>query len=489
METIQPTGDLVVAVAAPGRVLTPSSSNLHIWVVGLGAIFGLYFALAIPPSQGIDETAHFLRTWLVSSGDLIADERIDPATNVNHAGGVIDRCVIDYIFGYTAAAARPDNYDAGSYWSETTPCDPQVRSWVIADASSNYSPFSYAPQAATVALLRAVGAPLPISFFGGRLAGLLSYLVIVGSAVRLAPRGKWVFAVVALIPMAVMSAATYNSDSMANALAILTVALVTRAVLNPRATTTTIVVLATAMVILPLVKQPYLPLVMLIWLVPGRLLGGGRRAIITKLGICGVTGFFSLVWWKIGFPDTPPSIFKADVDHIAQLKFVIGHPIEFVKVMGRTVAAGAQQSFVLRGMVGSFGMGRFAGRSNDVVAPLLALVLATGVLVAAYQREGGARRTELAPRRSAMYLVVPIATTAAGVVAVFLLMYMIWAPVGALMVNELQGRYFIPLLSVPVLSLTLRRDELRPGRPGWWIIATVVSLLLFAVGKTLLVFY
>ena len=195
------------------------------WFLLIAIPIGVFFVLAIPPTQGIDESAHFIRAWLVSGGDVVARTEIDGNTGVRHAGGDIDACVIDYVSKFQIRAAEPDDFEPHDYWFDTPPCSPQERGWVIADAASNYTPLSYAPQVVVLSATRAVGLPVPVSFFGGRLAGLAAFIAVVWWAIRLAPGGKSVLMVVALLPTTLMSAATYNADGVADALAILAVAL------------------------------------------------------------------------------------------------------------------------------------------------------------------------------------------------------------------------------------------------------------------------
>lgn len=459
------------------------------WFLLIAIPIGVFFVLAIPPTQGIDESAHFIRAWLVSGGDVVARTEIDGNTGVRHAGGDIDACVIDYVSKFQIRAAEPDDFEPHDYWFDTPPCSPQERGWVIADAASNYTPLSYAPQVVVLSATRAVGLPVPVSFFGGRLAGLAGFIAVVWWAIRLAPGGKSVLMVVALLPTTLMSAATYNADGVADALAILAVALTASIALSSELNRRHLALLAAALVVLGMIKQPYLVFALLPFLIPNHLFGRTSVAVVAKLAIGALVGVASLAWLAVGTPEVEPEVFRAGVDHGAQLKFIVQHPFDFLATVARTIAAAGPQSYTLRGIVGSFGMGRYVGRANDVVAPMISVVFATALLAVAFGRDAGERLEDQSLARRLVASVGPLVVTIAGILAVYASMYLIWAPVGADYVTDVQGRYFIPVLAVPVLSLVLRRRPVLPRPSEVWLAGGSTLLLLFAIGKSFLVFY
>lgn len=467
----------------------PLRWSVERWFLAVAIPIGLFFAFAIPPTQGIDESAHFLRAWLVSDGDLVARTRVDANTDQPHAGGVFDTCVIDYVSKFQARAAEPDDFEPNDYWFDTPDCSPREQAWFIADAASNYAPAAYAPQSLTMAVTRGVGLPVPVSFFAGRLAGLAAFIAITWYAIRIAPGGKAVLMVVALLPTSIMSAATFNADGLADALAFFAVAATASIALSDELDRRRLALLIAAIALLGVVKQPYLAFALLPLLIPNRLFGRTHIAVATKVAIGGVVAACSLGWLLVGTPDVPPAVFRADVDHGRQLKHIVRHPFDFLATVARTIAAAGPQSYTLRGVVGSFGMGRYVGRANDVVAPILTVVFAAGLAAAAHGRDNGVLRSGLTRMRSVVAGVGPLLIAAAGVLAVYASMYLIWAPVGADYVTDVQGRYFIPLLAVPSLALVLRREPTEPPRPVGWIVAGSVALLAFAVGKSFLVFY
>src|SRR5690606_15007273 len=138
-----------------------------------------------------------------------------------------------------------------------------------------------------------------------RLAGLASYLLVVGFALWAlrAHRIQWLAFTVAVLPIAVFQAGTITADTLTNALALLVSALLVKGLfLGDRlGRAETFAVMACA-VLLPLCKPTYILLAMLVVLIPAERMGltGWRRWITWACAAVGAAGF--AVWMKIAAP-------------------------------------------------------------------------------------------------------------------------------------------------------------------------------------------
>jgi len=85
---------------------------------------------------------------------------------------------------------------------------------------------------------------------------------------------------------------------------------------------------------------------------------------------------------------------------------------------------------------------------------------------------------------------LPLLIAAVGLVAVYASMYLIWSPVGSPYVLDVQGRYLLPIAPLVVLILPLaRRRWVGDTRTAIWLASGSAALLLFALGKSALIFY
>ena len=73
---------------------------------------------------------------------------------------------------------------------------------------------------------------------------------------------------------------------------------------------------------------------------------------------------------------------------------------------------------------------------------------------------------------------------------VYAAMYLIWSPVGSPYVLDVQGRYLLPVACVVALIPPLTRfRKSSTSRKMNWIGLTAAAVLLYAVGKSFLIFY
>ena len=122
---------------------------------------------------------------------------------------------------------REDRSRFPSTWQSPHPCSSTPVFGAYGTAAFN-APIAYFPEILAVALLRAVGAPIPLIFFAGRLATLLAFVGIFYLAIRLIPMGKQVLFVLGLFPTTLLLASTYSADPMPIALAVLAISLTLR---------------------------------------------------------------------------------------------------------------------------------------------------------------------------------------------------------------------------------------------------------------------
>jgi uncharacterized membrane protein len=156
----------------------------------VGALVGVALAIGVPRFAGIDEAAHFERTYAISEFHLV------PVEQSGFHGGVvcIPRSVVRDV--------RPDDKQVGvgRCGNGRVAADVATFSW--------YSPLAYVPQAIGVGAVRLVGGGVGAMDNAGRLLLMASYVALVALAIRRSPYGKWAFVAVGLLPASIYEAAT-----------------------------------------------------------------------------------------------------------------------------------------------------------------------------------------------------------------------------------------------------------------------------------------
>ena len=178
--------------------------------LAVGAVVGVLLVLVIPPLGGIDEPAHFVRAYQISTGHLVPET---PPGQDEGAGACIpadvNRQIGRFIFENFGRVvdlggdASPDDLPTGS--SRGCAHDEEFSDF---SAFGWYSPISYVPQSAAILVGRGLGLDVRALAFIARLAGLAAYLALVFVAIRRSPFARWGLCAVALLPVAMFQAAT-----------------------------------------------------------------------------------------------------------------------------------------------------------------------------------------------------------------------------------------------------------------------------------------
>jgi hypothetical protein len=209
----------------------------------LGIAAGAYLACVVPHFGGIDEPAHFYRSYQISTGtflpekegskgfggaciprDVIRAQRADSRVYAEHQlKGVVD-----------AETGKPIVYDPGPI--QPCPTDPG-EGFVTFSTFPSFVP--YLPQAASVFVTRNLGMGADGMLVVARFVVLAMYVALVGVAIARSPRSKWALAAVGLVPVAVyQSASSISHDAFTTAIALVVVSSALRALDPPEGTST-----------------------------------------------------------------------------------------------------------------------------------------------------------------------------------------------------------------------------------------------------------
>jgi uncharacterized membrane protein len=488
---------------APHLVERVLAIQLSTWFLLIGTFVGLFMVFFIPPGQGLDEPNHFSRVWSITEGHIVSDEKLpgqivwiypSPGISASQAvkpgihrfGDPIPACVQRYLATLYADGATPGGFTPGDFWHTPTGCSNQPARFVAFENSALEPPVAYAPEVVAVGVLRLVRAPVPVIFFGGRLFGLAGFLLIVWLALRVSPRGKPVLFVVGTMPIALQQAAAYSADSMTTALALLAVALALRCCLDPDATRRWFGYLAVTLVALALTKPTYVVLAGLVLLVPAAVAASSKgralvaKAVVLLLAIAASAGWLIAIRHLSLAAYFPPNALQPH----KQLSYVLHHPYGYLQTIGRTLQLGWDThrwwSFVAS--VGFYPTGRAPWLNSWFV------LLAVAGLLFAFVIEFGAR-ARVVGFAGVVRALWPIVLLVVGVFAVLTSFWTGWTGVGAPLINGLQGRYLLPLISLPMMTIAFTTRLERPRRITWIVVAIALVLMVAEIVKIVTTFY
>lgn len=210
--------------------------NHHNVFLIIGGFFGLLLLVLTPPFQSPDEHDHFFRAVMISSGQFVArsypfsesDKKKVPPKYLNGQGGVVPISI-----PYTARSVNqklpfhPENKQKLSDLRKMLALPLNMKGYpdvFLNTSAAGYAPPLYLPSVLMIIIGKAFKfSPLWLMYLG-RLANLMVFLALVYWALRLAPLGKEVIFLIALMPMSLFLAPSLSIDGLIIACSLLLVA-------------------------------------------------------------------------------------------------------------------------------------------------------------------------------------------------------------------------------------------------------------------------
>ena len=425
-------------------------------------LFGPVLAVLTPPFQSPDEYNHFFRAAQVSKGQWAPETLAG-----NRLGGFLPQSLDSLKRIFLPLKSNADRRVAASDFERAFALRATDAPEVFLDFPNTaiYAPTAYLPQALGIGIARLLTDRILLWLYAARLANLLLWSCLVWLAIRALPFYQWVWSGFALLPASLAIAASCNADVLSNGLAFWLVAVCCgpfSAAFRAAAWGGLLVLALNKLVLAPLA---------LLWRFRQ---ADTRHGALRQVWLPGVLAFAAAVgWgslangWFVPYDRYDVSLrdqqtLNPGVDPDGQLEYVLDHPLAFA----RTVLGSALRAFP---SMSAHLVGKFGWEKNYLPAWMLgALWLALLALVA------GAPNPLTGRQRLG---VLGIASFSLLLWA--LTMYALWCPVGAPVLDNWQGRYFVPLL--PLAALGLGREY--SGAP-YWLRGMAAGLLL--LGNVLL---
>lgn len=400
-------------------------------------LLGLVYLTALTPLSVPDERHHYQSAYELSNVLLLqADKR--------ELGDSADFDYTDFTTHQNTAAGY-----SRIARSVNAPREQGQETAIPTPRESAYFPM-YLPQATGIAVARVLGLNFIWTFWLGRLFNLLIYVLLTWWAIRIVPGYKALFSLVALAPMSLHQAASFSYDAFVNALSLLLLALLLKEILGKETVNerTFAAALAVSMLLTP-AKIVYYPITALALLIPKSRFRNGKTRIMYLLAFFLLPLLFMLLFRLRILLNTAfaaaGSAENWDGGYNYTLSFLLGHPVQTAKLFIRTVLNNAVPW--MESAVGS----SLSGQSLPLPEwiPLIYIAL---LVCASIHKEQEAPCLRGRERRS---------FCAAAFLVGFLIMLTMcvgWTSDTSDVIQGVQGRYFIPIL--PLVLLTLNSDTL-----------------------------
>ena len=380
----------------------------------------IVLSIITPPFQVADELAHFQRADEIGHGEIIS-ERL---------GGTIDGGWIEMGALYQAMPFHPEVKQTVAQATEAG----AIR-WIGPKDKINfqntaqYGPFFYLPQVIGLLLGRIAGISLARTVVLVRMLNGLTACGVSFLALSICRRGRALMFATLLLPMTLSEFASASQDALIISLSILVVAMASRLLAERRPASIGEFAVFAAIVVAATMARP--TMFALAFLSPA-FVTRGDSAWKCKGLLAAAAIVIVILWMRILSGLTPPV--PSDESISGQFQRLVAEPLLLPTVMLTTFARSG--AWLLKTIIGYLGWA-------DAVMPGWYYQTAEGALVIALIAPGN-RGPSLWPGSLGLLTIGALFT------ATSLALYLTWTAVGAESVNDLQGRYILPVL--PLLA-------------------------------------
>ncbi len=433
------------------RGLDPASDAVLPVFAAVLLVLGTVFALFFPPGTVPDEGYHFTHAYkyanvMAPGVEVDSARREDVRFMDDDLTYVVSEEAWRNVGRDFSVFARLDGYVPVSsfetYWRpglDVMGDPPQARIF----------------SAVGINLSRLLGLSGVMLFYVGRLCNMLVGATLVILAVRIAPVGRNAMMCVSLLPITLHVLGSYSYDSTVIGLAFLLLALTLRMLygegrIRMRHLAAYLVV---AMLLAPC-KVVYTVLVLLVLLVPAERFTSRRCALAFKIAAFGLPALAILATRLIAVINMlfPGAVAASDTSTSGasgpsqvtyySASYILRSPVGFLKILARTFWKDGD-NYLLHTVGGALGWLQAELVANRREVVMLSLLAALGFV------SDPSERIYPKGRERVLFVVVFVLV----VLAVHLSMFVAWTPEGAPVIGGVQGRYFIPVLTLMYLAV------------------------------------
>jgi uncharacterized membrane protein len=420
----------------------------------LSILFGVLFVFLVPPMQTPDENSHFYQAYSVSNLKILPEKFVE--NGKTKFGAKIPKSVSTAAETLKASVAGKPDISFDEHLLKQFINQPlELRNTQYQTGAALYAPVVYIPQAIGITVGKIFNSSPLVMMWLARLANLALWVSLIYLAIKLIPVAKWAMVVLALNPMAVFLSASLSADVMTTALVFLLFSIVTMwFVKNEAITYRWTAIIIGLLGLIALTKQINVLFALLLFAIPWQRFKSIRNYLIFCIGGTVLAVGIGVLWT---FAISEPSHASAQamrpgvvIAPAEQLAGILHHPAGYVRTLVANyiiVSPGYPGDSVFRSFFGTFGW-------FDTTIPLWTIVLYTFGLLLALGFQLG--RDIVVPIRQKLILLAIFVLAAVGNITA---MYVFFTPVGAHIIEGVQGRYFIPA-SILLIALFTARKKL-----------------------------
>lgn len=387
---------------------------------------GLLYFISFPIGKIPDEANHFYRTYEISEGHMISKWNKDYKSGGNSLpSNIVEVTAENYV---------EIKKDLKVDYSKE-------KQFVGFSNTALYSPICYLPQVIGVLLAKIFTGNFTIMAYLGRLFNFIVFCVMMYFAIKILPIKKNLLLFVSLLPITIQEAVSLSPDALTIASCSLLISLVfylreKKGLLNKREK----LLIITLPIIIALCKIVYLPVCLLLFLIPKEKFGSLKKKNIFIIALAFVVILINLLW------TVKVSIFLTSNLHGSnsskQIIYILKYPHIYLKTLFNTFNVYAD--FHIFNM-----LGRYLSLFNvNVYAPYIYINFILLILLL-IQNE----KEKIEDNRVVINKILLFFCFISTLILIFTSIYIQWTPYMLDYVDGVQGRYYIPIILIIGIAL------------------------------------
>jgi uncharacterized membrane protein len=416
----------------------------------IGIIFGIIFLIVTPPFQVPDEEVHFYKAYTLSEG-MLTPEKVG-----NETGYYVSQSLLYDTQKFRYLRFQPEHKVKTNsiIFSLETPIN--SNNLVFLDYHNvgvpipiAYPPIPYIIPALAMGLISFIVNPSVLFLmYIGRLVNLLVWAILIYLAIKITPVHKWVFVLLALMPMTLFQAASLSVDSFTMGICFLTIAFIFKLSFKENnINKKDILILLIFTLLITLSKPGYVIILMALLMIPIVKFRSKAKKLILLM-LVPLTAFISnKVWNSLLVLDTT----TGGSGRHNSFYSIIADPINFINIVINTI--NLKFNFYLVTFVGKFGwLDTPLALKTSIAVYLAGIYLGIIILTALIDKN----KLNVSLKQK----IIAFSTTALLAILIFVSQYTSWTAKGATIIEGVQGRYLLPLTPLIFIILYNNKDKI-----------------------------
>lgn len=425
---------------------------------------GFLYIIAFPISTIPDETAHFCRSYEISCGYLVSEK------DINGVGGRdLPKSIPDIMFN-----SNTDNL-AQYYKNVFKVSNSEETTYIGFSNTSLYSFVCYLPQAIGIFITRLFTDKLILMAYGGRIINFLVFTILIYHSLKIIPCKKTVFIIIAFLPIVFQEAISLSPDALTIAISFFLISYILNLRYvkdeNYKLKLYDYAILTISIIVMSLCKIVYIPLCILLFLIPKEKYGSAKRKNIFNAVLISSAIIINLLW--LVFSSRYLVEFNEGVNTPNQVKFVLGNIPTYIGIIIRTIEL-YLQNFIDNIVGGSISL------MNIELSKVLRNITLFLLLITIFT--DNAKNYKIDRNTKIVFLLV----FGCIIGLIFTSLYVQWTPVESNIINGVQGRYFIPIILLIPFICNNSYFVFNPKKSFRTILMFMVLFNLHAISKVIL---